>query len=99
MIQDIKLQSTLPNKEVFTKEKTSQQPTSIFPSRSPENSDEDYEAPSRKVLSNLETMQKSKKVVVYIPEGGAGFGNYAGGLVTLFTIAVCKGAAFKSSEF
>ena len=94
--QDVKHQSILPNKEVFTKEKTLQQPTNVLRSQSPANSDEDYETLSRKVLNNLEIMQKSEKVVVYSPEGGAGFGNFAGGLVTLFTIAVCKGAAFKS---
>lgn len=96
VIQDVKLQSILPNKEVIAKVNTLQQPTSIFRSQSVDSSDKDYETLSRRVLSNVEMMQQSKKVVVYSPEEGGGFGNFAGGLVTLFTIAVCKGAAFKS---
>ena len=99
VVQDVKLNDIPSDKRLMTKEKIPQRPTSMLRSPTPDSSSEDYGTLSRKVLSNLETMQKSKKVVVYTPEGGAGFGNYAGGLVTLFTIAVCKGAAFKSSEF
>lgn len=51
--------------------------------------------PSDIILRNLRNLQQSPEMVVLDLNPGAGFGNYVGGLSSLFAVAVIRGVSFR----
>ena len=49
------------------------------------------------VLKRLTALQSSHSYVVYSYYQGAGFGNFVNGLLTMYAVAICKGAAFRGA--
>ena len=54
-------------------------------------------AASKTILKRLKALQSSHSYVVYSYYQGAGFGNFVNGLLTMYAVAICKGAAFRGA--